>query len=83
MSLPRDLSGDELATLLRRHYDYRFVRQRGSHITMGLDVQGARRRVLIPRHRSLRVGTLSDILSDVAAQNGITSEQVRRDLFGR
>ena len=29
MMLPRDLSGDELARLLRRHYGYRLVRLPG------------------------------------------------------
>ena len=83
MSLPRDLSGRELEALLRRHYGYRFVRQNGSHITVAVDFQGERLKVVIPRHRNLRVGTLGGILADVAEQVGITSEQVRRDLFGR
>ena len=83
MSLPRDVSGDELIALLRRHYGYRFVRQRGSHVTMAVAIQGARRRVVIPRHSSVSVGALSRILAYVAEHNGITSGQVRRDLFGR
>lgn len=83
MSLPRDLSGNELITLLRRHYGYRFARQRGSHIRLAVDVQGERREVTIPNHRDISVRTLSRILADVAEQVGITSEQVRRDLFGR
>ena len=82
MSLPRDLSGEELIRLLRRHYGYRLVRQRG-HTTLTVDVQGERHKVAIPRHSNLRVGTLSAILAYVAEHNGITSEQVRRDLFGR
>ena len=34
MRLPRDLSGEDLAALLRRRYGYRFVRQSGSHMTL-------------------------------------------------
>ena len=30
--MPRDMSGDELIRLLRRHFGYRVVRQRGSHM---------------------------------------------------
>jgi len=34
--LPRDLSGCELATLLRRHFGYEVVRQTGSHLRLVL-----------------------------------------------
>ena len=34
MTLPRDLSGDELVRLLRRNYGYRVIRQRGSHLRL-------------------------------------------------
>ena len=34
MRLPRDMSGEDLAALLRRRYGYRMVRQRGSHMTL-------------------------------------------------
>ncbi len=32
--LLRDLTGDGLASLLRRHYGYEAKRQRGSHLTV-------------------------------------------------
>ena len=34
MKLPRDLSGEEVARLLGRHYGYRVSRTRGSHMTV-------------------------------------------------
>ena len=34
MRLPRDMSGEDLAALLRRRYGYQLVRQRGSHMTL-------------------------------------------------
>ena len=34
MRLPRDMSGEDLAAVLRRHYGYRLVRQKGSHMTL-------------------------------------------------
>jgi len=40
MRLPRDLSGEDLAALLRRRYGYRLVRQRGSpnaHCRLAID----------------------------------------------
>ena len=82
MRLPRDLSGEDLAGLLRRHYGYRLVRQRGSHMTLAAAIRGTEHSVTIPRHRQIRVGTLSSIMSDVAERLGLTQDEVRRELFG-
>ena len=38
MKLPRDMSGEKLASLLHRRYKYQFVRQRGSHMTVVFSV---------------------------------------------
>lgn len=53
MRLPRDLSGENLARLLRRHYGYQLTRQKGSHMTLTRVDQGAEHNVTIPRHRQL------------------------------
>ena len=82
MRLPRDMSGDDLAAVLRRRYGYRLVRQRGSHMTLTRIGGGASHSVTVPRHRFLRVGTLSGIVADVAAHLGMTQDDVRRELFG-
>ena len=82
MRLPRDLSGEDLAVLLRRSYGYRFVRQKGSHLTLSRIADGGSHSVTVPRHRTIRVGTLSGILADVAAHLGVTQEEVREALFG-
>ena len=55
MTLPRDLSGDDLARLLRRHYGYQFVRQQGSHMTVVTEIDGVEYSVTIPRHRQVKV----------------------------
>ena len=81
MTLPRDLSGDALVSLLRRHYNYRVIRQRGSHMRLASTLRGGEHRVTVPRHRQLEVGTLSGIISDVASYVGLTSNEVRRALF--
>ena len=39
--------------------------------------------VTIPRHRYVRVGTLAQIVSDVAAFVSLPEEEVRRRLFKR
>ena len=81
MRLPRDLSGDDLIKLLRRHYGYRILRQRGSHVSLTVEIRGKERRVTVPLHRQLRVGTLHSLLSDVAQQFELTRDEVWRKLL--
>jgi hypothetical protein len=44
--------------------------------------QGGEHHITIPEHSSLRVGTLSGILSDVAAHVGIDRAALAAALFG-
>ena len=80
MRLPRDLGGEELAVLLGR-YGYVVTRQTGSHLRLTTAQEGEHH-VTIPRHRSLRVGTLSAILRDVAEHLGIPRRTLMETLFG-
>ena len=82
MRLPRDMSGEDLAALLRRHFGYRLVRQRGSHMTLTATIGGVSHSLTVPRHRVLRVGTLSGIVADVAGHLGMTRDEARVELFG-
>ena len=81
MRLPRDLSGDQLAVLLRR-YGYEVTRQTGSHMRLTTTRRGEHH-VTIPRHKSLRIGTLSAILRDVADHLEISREQLVETLFSK
>ena len=81
MRLPRDLSADQLAVLLRR-YGYEVTRQTGSHMRLTTTQEGEHH-VTIPRHASLRVGTLSAILSDVAQHLDIPKPALVETLFGK
>ena len=81
MRLPRDLGGEELAGLLGR-YGYEVTRQTGSHMRLTTTQQGEHH-VTTPRRRSLRVGTLSAILRDVADHLGITRQKLAETMFGR
>jgi predicted RNA binding protein YcfA (HicA-like mRNA interferase family) len=65
LKLPRDLSGEELARLLRR-YGYEITRQTGSHLRLTSRFKAAEHHLTIPRHPALKVGTLAGILADVA-----------------
>jgi predicted RNA binding protein YcfA (HicA-like mRNA interferase family) len=81
VKLPRDLSGAELAKLLRR-YGYQEIRQSGSHIRVRSTSKGPKHQVTIPAHTPMKVGTLSGILLEVATYLEITKETLARELFG-
>jgi len=79
MKMPRDLSGDELAGLLRK-YGYQVTRQTGSHMRLTTQ-QGGEHHVTIPRHNPLRIGTLNSIVRDVAQHLGIARDALVKALF--
>lgn len=81
MRLPRDLGGDQLAVLLSR-YGYEVTRQTGSHMRLTTTQEGEHH-VTIPRHASLRVGTLSAVLGDVAEHLSISRQALLEALFGK
>jgi predicted RNA binding protein YcfA (HicA-like mRNA interferase family) len=74
LKLPRDWSGDELARRLGR-VGYAVTRQTGSHQRLTTTSPG-QHHVTVPRHDSLRTGTLASILDDVAAHLGITRSEL-------
>ena len=80
MRLPRDLTGRELSTLLRRHFCYEIVRQSGSHLRLSTLVHGEHR-VTVPAGGPLRVGTLAAILGDIATHHGIARAELEERLF--
>ena len=65
MKLPRDLSGSAVVKALERR-GFTVARQTGSHVRL----VKAGKRVTVPLHRSLAVGTLQSILH----QAGLTIE---------
>jgi predicted RNA binding protein YcfA (HicA-like mRNA interferase family) len=82
LKLPRDLAGEELASLLHR-YGYEITRQTGSHLRLTSTFKGSEHHITIPHHKELRVGTLNAILSDVAAYLDMDGDELARDLFWR
>ena len=79
MKIPRDLSGEDLAKLLRK-FGYQVVRQKGSHLRLTTETPNEHH-ITIPNHAPLKIGTLSAILSDVAEHQGLSKEEVVRLLF--
>ena len=80
MKLPRDLSGRELAKALQT-FGYEITREVGSHLRLTTQEHGEHH-LTIPDHSSLRVGTLSAILGEVADHFQIERAAVLRQLFG-
>ncbi|MCW5907474.1 MAG: type II toxin-antitoxin system HicA family toxin [Chitinophagales bacterium] len=80
MKVPRDLSGSDLAKLLKE-YGYLPTRQTGSHIRLTTTENGEHH-ITIPNHSPIKIGTLSAILSDVAEHFGKTKDELMRELFG-
>ncbi len=74
MRLPRDLSGADLAARLTR-LGYRITRQTGSHLRLTTQ-EGGEHHITIPNHESLRVGTLSAIVSDLAEHHRLDRDDV-------
>jgi predicted RNA binding protein YcfA (HicA-like mRNA interferase family) len=79
MRLPREISGEELATLLAR-YGYAVTRQTGSHMRLTTVLEGEHH-LTIPSRKHLKVGTLSSILGDVAAHLGKDKNDLAKELF--
>jgi len=80
MKLPRDMGGEELAALLGK-YGYKITRQTGSHIRLTSTSKGFEHHITIPRHRPLRVGTLSNIVNEVADYLETERQKLVKELF--
>lgn len=80
MKLPRDVSGADLAKALKI-FGYNVTRQTGSHLRL-TTLEHGEHHLTIPQHNSLCVGTLANILSDVAIHCDLSREEVVERLFG-
>lgn len=80
MKPPRDLSGPDLAPVLRT-FRYEVTRQTGSHMRL-TTAQRGEHHVTVPDHGPLRVGTLAGILADMAAHFEMSRDDLMKKLFG-
>jgi len=81
LRLPRDVSGDDLASALG-DLGYLVTRQTGSHLRL-TTLERGEHHVTVPRHASLRVGTVAGVLGDVAQHFSLTREALVERLFER
>jgi predicted RNA binding protein YcfA (HicA-like mRNA interferase family) len=79
MSIPKDLTGEELIKILAQ-YGYEITRQKGSHVRLTTTREG-KHHITIPNHNPLKVGTINSIINDIADHSGLTKKEVIKDLF--
>lgn len=79
MKLPRDLSGEALAQILKP-LGYQTVRQTGSHIRLTTEQKGEHH-ITIPNHSPIKIGTLNAILREIASHFELTRDELAERLF--
>lgn len=77
--IPRDLTGYELSKVIQK-FGYQITRQSGSHIRLTTKEYGIHH-VTIPNHIPLKIGTLSNILSDIAEHFQLSKKELVDKLF--
>jgi predicted RNA binding protein YcfA (HicA-like mRNA interferase family) len=65
-----------------RRFGYETTRQTGSHIRLTSNRRGTEHHVTVPNHAQIKIGTLAQILADVASYLDLTRDQLARELFG-
>ena len=78
--IPRDMSGNELVQLLCKEWDYAVVHQKGSHVRLATNTP-SRHCITVPSHAPLKIGTLHNILREVAAHKGTFREAILGEAF--
>ncbi|KAF0235971.1 MAG: hypothetical protein FD181_3116 [Prolixibacteraceae bacterium] len=77
--IPRDITGYELSKLIGQ-FGYQITRQTGSHIRL-TTIENGIHHVTIPNHNPLKIGTLSNILSDIADHFQLSKKDILEKLF--
>lgn len=79
--IPRDIPGQDLVKKLKK-YGYQISRERGRHIRLVSIHKSKEHKITIPDHQEIKIGTLNNILNDVANYLEITKEELLKELFG-
>ena len=77
--IPRDIAGYELIKIIGK-LGYQITRQTGSHIRLTTTENGIHH-ITVPNHNPLRIGTFSNILSDIADHFQISKKELLEKLF--
>jgi predicted RNA binding protein YcfA (HicA-like mRNA interferase family) len=79
VKLPKDLSANDLIKSLAK-LGYIKTRQTGSHIRLTTQVF-SEHHITIPNHDPIKIGTLTNILNNVAQHFGISRDDLTIRLF--
>jgi len=63
--IPRDISGRKLTKLLEK-YGYQITRETASHIRLISNFKNKEHKITVPDHNPIKIGTLNNILNDLA-----------------
>jgi predicted RNA binding protein YcfA (HicA-like mRNA interferase family) len=80
MKLPRDINAEELIKALVR-IGYKQTRQTGSHIRLSIQLNFIEHSLTIPNHKPIRIGTLNNIILDIAKHLNISKNKLIEELF--
>ena len=75
MRIPRDIGAEKLIAMMKRD-GYQVTRQRGSHIRLERTKGERVHRISIPNHNPMKIGTIHDILQDLAHNLEITIDDL-------
>ncbi len=78
--IPRNISAGKLVNLLKK-YKYKKVRETGSHIRLISTFKDYEHKITIPDHKTIKIGTLNNILDDIANYLKISKGQLVKELF--
>ncbi len=67
--LHKNVNASDLIKFLQQ-YEYREIRQTGSHIRLVSEYKDHKHKITIPNHRPIKIGTLNSILNEVAEYLG-------------
>lgn len=79
MKIPRDLSGTKLIKSLKK-LGYIQTRQTGSHIRLTRVSEEGDHHITVPNHSPLKIGTLNNILQEIATHLNISKEELLKKL---
>ncbi len=82
MKIPRDISAQQLIQSLQK-IGYQVTRQKGSHIRLTAIIDSNEHHITVPNHAPLKIGTLNNILNEIADHNKISKEKIVNALFGQ
>jgi len=63
MSKLKKISGKECVKILCNNFDFKIIRQKGSHIILAKDTPNGKIGTVVPNHPELKIGTLKGILN--------------------